>query len=146
MMRDPQSVGENDEIRIGHRGNAERIGSTQGGPDIHRVLAPAEARDTLFESRLFLLESLDRERRGVMKKRQGRGTETHYTVVGEELRPADQATMFAAHGAPDQGPILAVELLDAAVGLDDLGPRDADASLLRHRERGAAAGDQAASA
>ena len=30
--------------------------------------------------------------------------------------------MLAAHGAPDQAPVARVEFLDAAIGLDDLGP------------------------
>src|SRR5580692_2671994 len=102
MMRGLQSVGESDEIRIGHRGNAERIGNTQGGPDIHCILAAAEARDTLLEARLFCLEGLGREGRRVLKKRHGGGTETRHAVVGKELRAADQAPVFAAHGAPDQ--------------------------------------------
>src|ERR1700677_1884907 len=99
MRRGLQSVGESDEICIGHRGDAERLRSTQGGPDIHCILAAAEARDTLFESSLFRLESLGRERRRAMKKRQGRGTETRHTVVGKNLRAADQAPVFSAHGA-----------------------------------------------
>ncbi len=54
--------------------------------------------------------------------------------------------MLAAHGAPDQRAIARVEFLDAAIGLDDLGTRHRDAARLGHRERRAAARDQAAAA
>src|ERR1700733_5089364 len=71
-------------------------------------------------------------------------SEALYCFVDESLGAAEQAPVFAAHSAPHQRPIPGVELLDAAVGLDDLGTGDADATLLGYGKRRATAGNQSA--
>src|SRR5882757_4597030 len=73
-----------------------------------------------------------------------RHAEALYRVVGKHVRSTNEAPVFAAHRAPHQGAVLRVELLYAAVRLDDFGTRDTDAALFRDSERRAAAGNQSA--
>ena len=54
--------------------------------------------------------------------------------------------MLATHGSPNQCTVPGIELLDAAVGFDDLWPGYADTSLLRNRERRAASSDKTTAA
>src|SRR6202046_3110885 len=75
----------------------------------------------------------------------GRVTKTGHGVVDKYLGPADQATVLATHGAPDQCAVLGIEFLHATIGFDHLRTGYADTPLLRHGERRAASSNQAAS-
>src|SRR5882762_2972140 len=146
MVRFLQAIGEHDEIAVRHGRYRASVGSTQGNPNIPRVLASAKAFETLFEARLLCLEGHGIQGRCALDEVCRRLAKAGHRVVHKDLCPANQTTMFAAHGAPDQCSILAVEFLDAPVRLDDLRSRHTDASLLGHRESRAASGDQSAAA
>src|SRR6266403_1365745 len=118
----PDLVGERDELIGGQCRDRIRVGDALGLPGV------------------------DAEVAGRTKQLQCGVTKILHGVVDEGIGTAEKSPVLATHGAPHQGPVAGVELLDATIGLDDLRTGHGDTTLLGHRQRRRATGDQPAAA
>src|SRR5438445_1613410 len=142
----PDLVGERDELIGGQCRDRIRVGDALGLPDVDRIRTSAKQLQTFFEARLLGLQRVDAEVAGRTKQLQCGVTKILHGVVDESIGTAEKSPVLATHGAPHQGPVVGVELLDAATGLNDLRTGHGDTTLLGHRQRQSATGDQPATA
>src|SRR5260221_5524496 len=138
------SIGKIDKVRGRHDRNGFRVEDVFGPPDVHGVGTVTEALEAFLQASLLGFQNVQAEARYGPDQMQHDVTEALYRVVDESLGAAEQPPVFATHRAPHQRAILGVELLHSAIGLDDLGTGDTDASLFGHGKRRSTAGNQSA--
>src|SRR6185295_7257534 len=142
----PDPIGERDKLVGRQFRNRFRMRNAFRRPDVDGIFASTEASQPVAKAHLLGLQLVETKRPDEAEQIERSLAKILHGIVGEDVGGAEESTVLASHGAPDQGAIAGVEFLDAAIGLDDLGARHRYAPGFGHRERGATACDQAAAA
>src|ERR1700733_14755815 len=119
---------------------------TQNPPHRNGVIARTEQLLTRGEPFLLRLHCLEIEGRHFAEQRYSRGAESFHGVLGKSIGAADQPTVLAAVGAPDQGLVAGVELLDALIGLDHFRAGDSNPPLFGNHDPRTGRGRQSGAA
>src|SRR5271169_876533 len=114
----------------------DRLGifDTQNPPHRNGVIARTEPRLTRGEPFLLRLQCFEIEDRHFSEERLSRGAKSFHGILGKSIGSADQPAVLAAVGAPDQGFVFGVELLDAFIGLDHFRAGHRNPPLLGYRD------------
>src|ERR1700722_3940717 len=131
---------------VGDLSDALRLRQSRLAPDLRRVATIAEALQALRKAPLLGLKRREFEGWCVRDERNRRFAEVLGASLHVAVYAAGEVACPSAANAPDEGPILGVELLHTLVGLDHLRPADAHAGLLGGDDAAATGGDNPAAA
>src|SRR5258706_6382463 len=131
---------------IGDLSDALRLWQSSLAPDLRRVATIAEALQALRKAPLLGLKRRELEGRCMRDESNRRFAEILDASLHVAVYAAGEVACPGTANAPNEGPILGVELLHTLVGLDHLRPADAYAGVLGSNDAAATGGDNPAAA